>query len=268
VGASAELERIAEFLLEVDGAAAGALCGTAVGTAVVAAELPLVWRRVNVLRVEPGVGAAGLVVEEADRVLGAAGCPHRGAILPGDAPSALVGELERSGWVHDRHVVLVHRHGRLPGGGAAEEVRLEDLEPAIAAFRRGRPYGSEPDLVDQLTVLDRRYAERAGARYFAVLVDGDCASSCHLYSRGGIAEIHAVGTGERYRGRGLARAVVSRALEASAASGNELTFLQASEAERSQHLYRGLGFEDAGRFHELYRFGAGHPAAALYDRPA
>jgi ribosomal protein S18 acetylase RimI-like enzyme len=79
-----------------------------------------------------------------------------------------------------------------------------------------------------------------------------------------VGELHAIGTLPEHRGRGHARAVIDRALVASAEAGNDFTFLQAVESDWPRHLYSRLGFEHVGRFHELYRFEGGHPAAALY----
>jgi ribosomal protein S18 acetylase RimI-like enzyme len=262
----AATEEIAEFLRAVDGLVADAQLPAAVGSAVVAEELPLVWRRLNVLRVDAPVAEARLVVEEAERVLGGAGFGHRGVVLRSPAFERTAIEIECAGWVLDHELVLVHHHTAMPPAAGAEEVGLDDLEGMFEEFRRARPYGSDEGLVAQLAALDRRYAERAGARFFAARADGGWASSCQLFSRGGIAEVHAVGTRAPYRGQGLAGAVIAAALEASAASGNRFTFLQTMKSDWPQHLYRSLGFEDVGLFYELYRFEPGHPAAPLYEQ--
>ena len=50
---------------------------------------------------------------------------------------------------------------------------------------------------------------------------------------------------ERFRGRGLAKSVVARALEESQ-HAHEFTFLVASADDWPKELYRKLGFETAG----------------------
>jgi len=48
------------------------------------------------------------------------------------------------------------------------------------------------------------------------------------------------------RNRGLARAALLAALEASRLTGNELTFLAADADDWPKHLYRRLGFDPIG----------------------
>jgi ribosomal protein S18 acetylase RimI-like enzyme len=51
---------------------------------------------------------------------------------------------------------------------------------------------------------------------------------------------------EPFRGRGLAKAVVTRALVESGAAGNDFTFLVAEAEDWPKQLYRKLGFETVG----------------------
>jgi ribosomal protein S18 acetylase RimI-like enzyme len=257
-----DLDRIRAALRTIDERAADEVTPSTVGAALVVDDLPLVWRRVNVLRVDRDAADAEVVAREAERLLG--GLAHRAAILRGGSSSGPARALAAAGWTLDRELVMVHRHERLPATPSAREVSLEDLREHSAAFRSSRPYGSDPRLISELSALDARYTERTGARHFAVREGDRWAASCQLLSAEGVGELHAVGTLPEYRGRGHARAVIVRALSASADAGNDFTFLQAVESDWPQHLYRQLGFEDVGRFLELYRFEEGHPAAALY----
>ena len=60
----------------------------------------------------------------------------------------------------------------------------------------------------------------------------------------GVAEIDNVHTLERFRGRGVARAVVGRAVqEASSIAGADLVFLIADDADWPKELYAKLGFD-------------------------
>jgi ribosomal protein S18 acetylase RimI-like enzyme len=257
-----ELDRIRTALRTIDERAADQVKRCAVGAALLVDDLPLVWRRVNVLRVDRDRAGAADVAEEAEHLLG--GLEHRGVILRGESSPGVAEALAAAGWTLDREAVMVRRHDRLPAASKAREVALEDLREHSAAFRASRPYGSDPRLIAELAALDARYTERAGARHFAIRDGDDWAASCQLLSADGVGELHAVGTLPEHRGRGHARAVIDRALVASAEAGNDFTFLQAVESDWPRHLYNRLGFEDVGRFHELYRFEGGHPAAALY----
>ena len=51
---------------------------------------------------------------------------------------------------------------------------------------------------------------------------------------------------EKYRGRGLGKAVTARAAAESVAAGHDLTFLVADADDWPKELYRRLGFRDTG----------------------
>jgi ribosomal protein S18 acetylase RimI-like enzyme len=55
-----------------------------------------------------------------------------------------------------------------------------------------------------------------------------------------------VATLERFRGRGIARAVVLAAADAARAAGNDLVFLCADTQDWPIELYRRLGFDEIG----------------------
>jgi GNAT superfamily N-acetyltransferase len=90
-------------------------------------------------------------------------------------------------------------------------------------------------------------------RFFAARVDGTVASYCELYSEGSTGQIENVFTFERFRKRGLARAIVSRALDESRAAAHDLTFLLADRDDWPKELYRKLGFDEIGRMWEFLR---------------
>ena len=56
---------------------------------------------------------------------------------------------------------------------------------------------------------------------------------------------------ERFRNRGLARATVTRALDASREAGHDLTFLLAVRDDWPKELYAKLGFDEIGRIWEF-----------------
>jgi predicted GNAT family acetyltransferase len=213
----------------------------AFGVALFHDALPAVWD-LNFVRVDRSDVALEAVLAETERVQAEAGLVHRKVKLPyePEVPDA---------WKLTRLLVMVHRGEVPPVGLPVEEVAAEALREKWAQ-ERGE-HGDET--LRQL--IEARFVRDAAAdpRYFAASADGQLVSECSVFSSSGVAEIDAVGTLEEYRGRGLARAVVSRAVSEAYAAGHDLVFLVADEDDWPKELYRRLGFEDAGRVYELLR---------------
>jgi ribosomal protein S18 acetylase RimI-like enzyme len=134
-----------------------------------------------------------------------------------------------------------------------EEVLFEELKPIWVDGIRSAPFGQDDEVVRQLVDNKRVVMEAIETRFFAGRVDGALVSYCDLYSDGQTGQIEAVMTLEPYRNRGLARATVSRALEASREAGNDLTFLLAHRDDWPQELYRKLGFDEVGFIYDFVR---------------
>ena len=96
-------------------------------------------------------------------------------------------------------------------------------------------------------------ASAIDARFFAARADGEIGAYCELYSESGTGQIENVLTLERFRNRGLARALVLRTLEESRAAGNDLTFLLANRDDWPKELYRKLGFDEVGLVYDFLR---------------
>ena len=77
-------------------------------------------------------------------------------------------------------------------------------------------------------------------------MDGVDASHATVYSDGRIAQVEDVATLEAYRNRGLARAVVSAAIDAALQAPHELVFIVAADDDWPKQLYARLGFEPIG----------------------
>jgi predicted GNAT family acetyltransferase len=71
-------------------------------------------------------------------------------------------------------------------------------------------------------------------------------SAAELYSDGRTAQVEDVATSPDSRGRGLASAVVLRAVEEAVASGHDFVFLIANDGSWPKELYARLGFETIG----------------------
>ena len=216
-------------------------------------ELPRVWSLNYVLAERDLDGAtAEALAAEADELLGGAGLRHRKVeVLDEAAGERLAGEFQELGWHVERDLVQPHRRpaDREVDVSFVEEVDTETLVPVWAEAMR-QDFGSDDDVIRQLTEHKQVLAAE-GARFFAASLDGVLASYCDLYSDGRTAQIEAVQTLERFRNKGLARAVVSGALAASEAEGHDLTFLLADEADWPKQLYEKLGFDVVGSVYEF-----------------
>jgi GNAT superfamily N-acetyltransferase len=223
------------------------------GTALLYDGLPRVWS-LNYLLVERELdeATAEALAAEADDLLGRAGLRHRKVeVLDEVAGTRLADDFRALGWHVERDLVLPHRRrpDREVDVALVEEVDTETLAPVWAEAMR-KDFGSDDDVIRQLTE-HKQVLAADGARFFAIRVDSVLASYCDLYSDGRTGQIEAVQTLERFRNRGLARAVVSGALSASEAEGHDLTFLLADEADWPKQLYEKLGFDAAGSVYEF-----------------
>ena len=162
--------------------------------------------------------------------------PRRGAAL---APG--FGEL---GWRVDRLVTMSRRGDpdRHVSTDGTEEIDVD----GIVAFSGRVHRESSPSLADRVVETLAAFAhverEHAGARFFSARVDGEIASACSLFLHGGAAEIEDVNTLEAFRGRGLARAIVTRAADEALAAGADLVWLIADDGDWPKEFYAKLGF--------------------------
>jgi GNAT superfamily N-acetyltransferase len=223
----------------------------AFGVALFHDALPAVWD-LNFVRVDRSDVALEAVLAETERVQAEAGLVHRKVKLPyePEVPDA---------WKLTRLLVMVHRGEVPPVGLPVEEVAAEALREKWVQER-----GEHGD--ETLQLIEARFVRDAAAdvRYFAASADGQLVSECSVFSARGVAEVDSVQTLEPYRGRGLGKAVVARAVAEAYAAGHDLVFLVADEDDWPKELYRTLGFADAGRVYELLR----PPGQAAPPEPA
>lgn len=219
--------------------------------AVLAPDLPLLFE-VNQVVVEARVEELGGdllardLIELSERVFGEAGLTHRRIRVESPHLARRVATaFDRAGWCRERHLAMVWRRplDRWDQPGVVREVSQEEYEPLETALLR--QYSSSEPVVRQLLDLRRRYAAAVGGRFFAGSEGGQLVSGCEVWSWEGTAEIDAVGTLSGHRRKGLARAVVSRAvLEASRTA--DLVFLFADDEDWPKALYAKLGFRPVG----------------------
>ncbi len=90
--------------------------------------------------------------------------------------------------------------------------------------------------------LATREAQSAAVRLYLGLWDGEPAATCSLFQTCGMGRIEMVETRSEYRRRGLASAVVARAAQDSALSGDSVTYLYTDTGSDAERLYTRLGF--------------------------
>ena len=191
---------------------------------------------------------------ETDRILGAAGLTHRKVeLVDEEAGDRLEPEFRELGWQVECDVIMVARRDpdRDVDTSIVDEVPIEELVPVWSFGWQTDPRVQDDDVVRQLVENRRVMAAAVDTRFFAGRVDGEIGSYCELYSEPRIGQIEDVFTLERFRKRGLARATVTRALDASREAGHDLTFLIADRDDWPKELYAKLGFDEIGRIWEF-----------------
>jgi GNAT superfamily N-acetyltransferase len=220
------------------------------GRALLNDSYPRVWD-LNVLRVDSPEGAsAEALASEADRLQAAAGHAHRRvAVLDERLGEGLAPGFTRLGWRADRFVFMSYiGHGeRSVETETVREVTGEELRPLREEVAGAEPWATDEEVVRMVLDAAALVARQGNARHFAALIDSEVASCADLYSDGRTAQVEDVVTLPRFRNRGLASAVVLRAVTEALAAGHDFVFLVADDADWPQELYARLGFAPIGR---------------------
>jgi GNAT superfamily N-acetyltransferase len=212
-------------------------------------SFPRVWD-LNALYVEaPLGGTAPILAAEAERLHAEAGHQHRRLIV-GDELAG--GELEQAfrafDWRVECFVFMAFRGERRPvHANEVAEIDAKAHRPLREEIARAEPWATDEDIVQAVLAADELFFRHGNARHFAVLADGAAVSAAELYSDGRTAQVESVVTHPAFRGRGLASAVVLRAVEEAYAAGHDFVFLVADDADWPKELYARLGFVPLGR---------------------
>lgn len=224
------------------------------GHALLTPSLPDIYD-LNFVRVEVDADAitAQALAAESDRLMTAGGYSHRKVIVEDeDAGARVAAGFAEMNWRADKLTWMVHR--RQPERVAAVDV--DEIDAAVHAaakdeFNRRDPYFVGNEVIRQMRGMAGLVSKATDKRCFAAYVDGTIAAVCELYSDGAIAQIEDVATLEEYRGRGLATAVVLRALSEAQIWNHEMVFLVADADDWPKELYAKLGFEAVGATYQF-----------------
>lgn len=226
------------------------------GVVVLHDELPNLYHLNAVLLDAPlpgGLDAAALM-RLADQQLGHLN--HRQLVLDDVAAAERLSEqFVTAGWNRQRVVYMRSEHepDRRPPSGLAREIDRATARPLqLALLSEDAPGTGAVTEALARQLLAGQEAVRAGTRSkcFAAGDGGELESMCTLFLSerpGGIAVIEEVGTLTEHRGRGLARAVVTAALDAGRADRAHEIVVPADADDWPQLLYAKLGFEPFGR---------------------
>jgi ribosomal protein S18 acetylase RimI-like enzyme len=259
-------ERAAAFLLASYRRRADRVDRFPWGELVTTPSLPRIWDA-NLAVVSRWDGSAGELERELDAVQERAGLAHRKAvILDEELAARLWPAIERQGWEYaGRSLLMVlRRPPDRPPDPAVEVVAVDrgDWAAGRRALIELEAYGDDPEVVEQLLVLDERLGRGLEARYLAARAGGRLGAFAALYlGDGGVAQIEDVATLPAFRNRGLARAVVLGAAAQAGAAGVDLVFLVAEEDDWPHRLYGRLGFDTVGAEHVFGRSGRHHSHA-------
>jgi GNAT superfamily N-acetyltransferase len=210
----------------------------------------------NFLLADGAINGASVeaLIETAERILGEAGCEHRLIILRDEQwAERFAPAFNALGFSTSREVTMTHRR---------DPDRDADLPVEMVPFAVVRPlieemYREDPNVPEDVALLfteqHGKYERVGGARFFAARVDGLLAGNCELYQDGDEAQVEHVGTLERFRGRGVARSVILRAVRAARDAGARHVFIVTDEEDWPRHLYARLGFDQIARTWEFLR---------------
>lgn len=167
-----------------------------------------------------------------------------------------------AGWTVAHHLYFVLRRprDREPEPGLAREADAATLE-AVERLQMAEdhPAAGDPEIVEQL--LGMRSALRGDdGRGFVGAIEGVDACCASLYCFADEAQVEDVATLIEYRGRGLARAVCSLAIDSAIAGGASFVLIAADADDWPKRLYERLGFDPVGDVWAFTRPGPEHPA--------
>jgi GNAT superfamily N-acetyltransferase len=221
------------------------------GIVVSTPSLPAVWAVNQVRVVEPLT--FDQLVDLADEQQ--AGCDYRQVAVEHQATGPGLEEAFRqAGWKVERDVLMI-LSGTAERPADTSIVEDADEEEVLELIRRWyEDDDPTPTEIEQLVAYGRREARTLGDRLLGVRSgDGRLSAISKLRSDGRTAQVEDVYTVPEARGRGFARALISRATELARDGAHDLVFIVADDADWPKLLYGRLGFRSAGHLWQFHR---------------
>jgi ribosomal protein S18 acetylase RimI-like enzyme len=189
---------------------------------------------------------------------------HRRVVVEDEVEGQRLSDGFRSrGWEVDTTLYMALRQprDRDPQAGLAVEVSAAEQREVERATLGEGSFARDPEVREML--VDARAARQATVdrcRFVAGVADGRHAGSTTLYVEDGIAQVEDVATLKAFRRRGIARAMVSLAIDMAHETDADLIWIAADDNDWPKELYFKLGFRPIGRIVSFTRVGPEHPA--------
>jgi ribosomal protein S18 acetylase RimI-like enzyme len=222
---------------------------------------PRVWVH-NQLHVTGAAGDIDDLVRVLDEHYGH--LPHRRVVVQDEVEGERLAQGFRDrGWQTDVTVFMALREprDRDPEPGLAEEVGAAEHRAIELETMGEEPYAKDEEVRGQL--IDARAARQAivdRARFVAGVIDDRHVGNTAVYEVGDVVQVEDVATLTAFRRRGVARAMVSLAIELALDAHADLVWIAADEHDWPKELYAKLGFRPLGRIHSFTRVGPEHPS--------
>jgi RimJ/RimL family protein N-acetyltransferase len=238
------IDRIHAFRTALQDAAAEQRVPAAHGTGLFAPSVREVYD-MNYVRAEQPAPAEQLIAD-AEQLM--EDYFHRRVILERADGDAATG-FRAHGWTVVPHLIMARTRepDRRVDLSMVREVSFSELADARHEVTVGEPWGDD-EISSLLDEAKRLIMRAVPTRFFAAFADGEVAAYCEVRSDGGVAQVEDVNTLPRFRGRGLGRAVVQRAVDEARAT-NDIVYLEALAEDWPQQLYAKLGFDVVGERH-------------------
>lgn len=246
------LVRAFEFVRDVLANTADEVRSIPAGFVVRTRSLPAVWSA-NQVRVTEALGFEELV-ELTDREL--AGLRYLDIALEHQASGpALERAFRAAGWKVERDVLMTLSEA--PDRAVDTNVVVEAGEDEmLELMERWYVEDPGPNPMERVELVDytRRETRVHGDHILGVRSNDDrLVAMTKLRTDGRVAQVEDVYTVPEARGRGHARALVTRAIELAQEAGAELTFITADDNDWPKLLYGRIGFRPAGHLWHFHR---------------
>jgi RimJ/RimL family protein N-acetyltransferase/ribosomal protein S18 acetylase RimI-like enzyme len=238
------IDRIHAFRAALQDAAAEQRVPTTHGVGLFAPSVREVYD-MNYVRAEQPAPAAELIAD-AERLM--EDYFHKRVILErADARTAT--DFRAHGWTVVPHLIMAHARepDRRADTSMVREVSFAELANARREVTVGEPWGDD-EISSLLDEAKRRIMGAVPTRFFAAFAEGEIAAYCEVRGDGEVSQIEDVNTLTRFRGRGLGRAIVQRAVDEARAT-SDLVYLEALADDWPRELYAKLGFDVVGERH-------------------